>query len=135
MIPSAAARLPEVPPLAAEEVRELVSIGFHGLLNGKGQDALRLFEALTLLRPGDGFPRIGNALALSSLGRPAEAARVLEAALASRPHDDSIRLFLGMTLRFANRGHHARAVLSPLVSRCDDSSATRLARHLSDLPP
>ncbi len=125
--------VPVAAPLTAEEMRELVSIGFHGALNGRPHAALRLFQMLEVLRPEEGFPRIGQALALMALGRPDEAARLLEAALASRPHDDSLRVFLGMTLRIANRGHRARSVLSSLAGRTEDSAPIRLARQLSAL--
>ncbi|HEV7692570.1 MAG TPA: hypothetical protein VGO52_17165, partial [Hyphomonadaceae bacterium] len=66
--------------LEAGEVRRLASIGFHAVLNGKPEAAQRLFEGLSVVRPDDGFPRIGCALALMQRGRAEEAVRVLEAA-------------------------------------------------------
>jgi Flp pilus assembly protein TadD len=128
--------LPEatVAGLDAEEVRRLASIGFHGVLNGQPEAALRLFEGLGTLRPDAGFPRIGSALALMAVGRAADAARVLEDALVRRPDDDEIRVFLGMTLHIANRTHQARAVLEPVVARETDTPIARLARQMLDLP-
>jgi|GEM_PF-2063478 len=118
-------------PLAAEEIRQLVSIGFHGVLNGKVDEARRLFEQLAVLRPGEGFPHIGTALALAAMGRPDEAAAVLEKVLAQRPDDDEVRVFLGMMLRLARRDHHARTVLAALSGRDGETPAHRLARSLT----
>ncbi len=123
-----------VDALDAGEIRRLVSIGFHGVMNGKPEAALRLFSELGSLRPDEGFPRIGSALALMAVGRANDAVRVLEGALAKRPDDDEIRVFLGMTLRIANRGHQARAVLAPVIKRETDTPTARLARQLFDLP-
>lgn len=125
----------DVDPLGPEEIRSLVSIGFHGLLNGKHGIALRLFEALQLVRPQAPFPRIGSALSMMAAGRADEAARVLERAHALLPQDDDIRVFLGMALRIANRGHQARVVLAPLVETDSDAPAVRLARRLGNSPP
>lgn len=119
--------------LEPEEVRRLVSIGFHGVLNGKPEPALRLFESLCTVRPDAGFPRIGCALALIAMGRAEEAVRVLEETLRRRPDDDDVRVYLGMTLRMANRGQQAGAVLTTLAERNDDSARTRLARQLLKL--
>ena len=120
--------------LEGSEIRQLVSVGFHGLLNGKPQAALRLFEGLTALRPEAGFPRIGKALALLACGRAQEAARVLEDALLARPDDDDLRVFLGMTLHVGQREHHARAVLATLTERGIGSPAARLAQRLCGQP-
>ncbi len=120
--------------LDPEEIRQLVAIGFHGVLTGKPEASLRLFEGMGTLRPNEGFPRIGSALALMAVGRANEAARVLEEALAKRPDDDEIRVFLGMTLRIANRAHQARAVLAPVMKREVETPTVRLARQLFDLP-
>ncbi len=126
------------PPLAAfdaEEIRELLLVGFHGTLNGKPEPALRLFEMLGALHPQEGFLHIGNAIAMLAVGLPPdEVSRVLETALQNRPQDDEIRVFLGMTLRIANRGQLARAVLEPLALRDCNTPTARLARRLLDLP-
>ncbi len=134
MIAPVACARPALAVLDGEEIRLLVSIGFHGALNGKPDAALRLFEALGVLRPQDGFPHIGSAVALMAVGRPNEAARVLEEVLTRRPDDDLVRVFLGMTLRLANRGHHARAVLAILAERDSDTPIARLARQLLESP-
>jgi Flp pilus assembly protein TadD len=133
MIASAGAA--QAPHLTLEpaEVRRLVSIGFHALLNGKPEAAQRLFEGLSLVRPHEGFPRIGCALALMQRGRAEEAVKVLEDALRRCPNDEHVRVFLGMSLRLANRGSQAGAVLAPLAGRTDDSGGTRFARQLLNL--
>ena len=120
--------------LGLEEVRRLASIGFHGVLNGAAEPALRLFEGLTVLRPHASCPRIGSALALLALGHPEEAARVLERAQALQPDDDQVRVFLGMTLCFADRAQHGCAVLAQLARGQADMPAARLARRLLRLP-
>jgi len=120
--------------LEAQEVRRLVSIGFHAVLNGAPNSALRLFESLTTLRPRAGFPRIGSALALLATGRPEEAARVMERAHALQPHDDEVRVILGMTLCFAERSQRGCAVLAQVAQREADMPAARLARRLLKLP-
>jgi Flp pilus assembly protein TadD len=125
----------EVEALGPGEIRSLVSIGFHGLLNGQHEPALRLFEALQVLRPLAPFPLIGSALSMIAAGRADEAARVLERAHALLPQDDDVRVFLGMTLRIASRGHQARAVLGTLVGSDSDTPAVRLARRLCNSPP
>lgn len=119
--------------LESDEIRRLVSIGFHGALNGKPEAAQRLFENLCVVRPDDGFPRIGWALALMARGRAEEAVRMLEEALRCRPDDDDVRVFLGMALRMANRGGQAGAVLSTLADRSGESAGTRLAQQLLKL--
>jgi len=116
--------------LRPEEIRSLVSIGFHGLLNGKHEAALRLFEGLGVLRPHAPFPRIGSALSLIAAGRAEEAIRVLERTHELLPQNDEVRVFLGMTLRIASREHQARAVLATLVGRDAQEPAARLARRL-----
>jgi Flp pilus assembly protein TadD len=120
--------------LEPEEIRRLASIGFHGLLNGRSVAALRLFESLVALRPGATFPLIGSALALLATGRPEEAARVLEHAQALQPDDEQVRVFLGMTLCFAERTQRGWAVLASLAQRGADMPAVRLARRLLRLP-
>lgn len=118
----------------ADEMRRLVSIGFYGALNGQAEPALRLFDALGMLRPDQGFPYIGKALALMATGRPSEAARVLEDGLARYPGDDEMRVLLGVSLRVGNRGHHARAVLESLAVRDAQTAAVRFARKLIAMP-
>ncbi len=60
--------------------------------------------------------------------------RALEAAQAAKPHDDEVRVFLGMALRIANRGNHARAVLATMAQDTSDTPVVRLARALCDSP-
>ncbi len=67
-------------------------------------------------------------------GRVHEAVRVLEKAQALKPHDDDVRVFLGMALRLANHGHHARAVLATMAQDTSDTPVVRLARGLCELP-
>jgi Flp pilus assembly protein TadD len=122
-------------PLDAQEIRQLVSIGFHGALNGRPEGALRLFEGLAGVRPTEGFPRIGSALALLAMGRANEAVRVLQDALIIRPDDEQIRVFLGMTLCVASRGTHARKVLRTLTESAVDTPVARLARRLFEYRP
>jgi predicted Zn-dependent protease len=122
-------------PLEAGEIRRLVSIGFHAVLNGKPQLAKRLFDGLAALRPQEGFPRIGKALALLAEGRPHEAARVLEDALARRPQDEDLQVFLGMALHIGQRAHHARTVLAALAQSDGASPAARLAQRLFEQRP
>ncbi len=124
----------ETAALSSGEVRELVSIGFHGLLNGKPEPALRLFDGLSVLRPSETFPLIGWGLALMASGRVHEAVRILEKAQALKPHDDDVRVFLGMALRLANHEHHARAVLATMAQGTGDTPVVRLARGLCELP-
>jgi predicted Zn-dependent protease len=119
--------------LESGEVRRLVSIGFHGVFNGKPKAALRLFEALSVIRPNEGFPRIGRALALLAMGRAEEAVRVLEETSSCRPDDDDVRVYLGMALRLANRGRQSDAVLASVAERPGDSARTRLAQQLLKL--
>jgi len=119
--------------LEAGEIRRLVSIGFHAVLNGQPEAAQRLFEGLSVVRPDHGFPRIGCALALMQKGKAEEAVRVLERALRRCPNDEQVRVFLGMSLRMANRVCQAGAVLAPLAARSGDSAGTRFARQLLKL--
>lgn len=120
--------------LEPEEIRRLASIGFHGLLNGRALGALHLFEHLAVLRPNATFPLIGSALALLTTGRPEEAARVLEQAQVLQPDDQQVRVFLGMTLCFAESTQRGCAVLASLAQRGADMPAVRLARRLLRLP-
>jgi hypothetical protein len=63
--------------LSIDEVRLLSSVGFMAAKSGCLVPALRIFEALAVLRPGVGFPFIGMALAYLAVGMPAEAVCVL----------------------------------------------------------
>jgi Flp pilus assembly protein TadD len=134
-MPMSAAAAAQASDMALQpvEVRRLVSIGFYAVLNGKPEAGQRLFEALSVVRPDESFPRIGCALALMQRGRAEEAVRVLEDALGRCPNDDQVRVFLGMSLRLANRGSQAGAVLAPLAERSSDSAGTRFARQLLKL--
>ncbi len=120
----------EVVALSSAEIRELVAIGFRGLLNGRQQPALQVFEALSVLRPGETFPLIGRGLAHLASGRVNEALRVLDAALAMQPDDEDARVFLGMALNLANYEHHSRAVLAAVAQDPRDLPVARLARGL-----
>jgi predicted Zn-dependent protease len=133
MIAPAGAFDPSNVALESAEIRRLVSIGFHGALNGKPEAAQRLFENLEVLRPDAGFPRIGCALTLLARGRAEEAVRLLECALLRHPDDEDMRVFLGLALRMANRGRQAGAVLSSVAQCKRESAGTRLAQQLLTL--
>jgi len=119
--------------LTANEIQQLVWLGFQGVLNGTPAAALRVFNALSVVRPNEGFPRIGVALAQMSTGRAEEAVRTLEEVARRLPQDEYVRVFLGMALRMANRGHQADSVLASLADRRDDAATSRLARQLRKL--
>ena len=119
---------PFPPPaeIAGEEMRTLVRIGFHGLFNGRPALALRLFEALTHLRPDRAFPYVGRALALTMVGRAGEAVRVLEGeGRIACPKDESITLFLGVALHFDGRLSRARQVLSSVAENAEGAALAR----------
>lgn len=120
--------------LGAAEVRRLMEIGLHAAFNGQPNRALRLFEALSRLRPDAAFPRIGMAQSLLTAGREAEAVRVLEVLHAVAPQDDDVRVMLGLALRIARRAAQTERVLLPLLDDGRDARAARLARRLIALP-
>lgn len=119
--------------LSANEIQQLVQLGFQGALNGMPDASLRIFNALSVIRPDEAFPRIGIAVAKMSMGRAEEAVRTLEEIAQRRPNDADVQVFLGMALRMANRGRQADGVLATLAERKDEGATTRLARQLQKL--
>jgi tetratricopeptide (TPR) repeat protein len=117
--------------LDADDVRTLANLGLWGAFGGRAAEALRLFEALTRLRPGAAWPHVGTAQALLASGRAHQAIRALEAALDASPDDAEIRALLGLALRVGRQGAHERRVLGPLVDAASDSGGARLARGLA----
>ena len=134
MIGLAGAAPPQPQELRTEELRELMSIGLHAAFNGRVEPALRLFDALGRLRPGESFPRIGTAQALLAARRFDQAVRLLEATLAEQPEDDAVRVMLGLALQVALRESQGRQVLAPLLEADRDAQASRLACELLTAP-
>lgn len=95
-------------PLSAQEIRLLSSIGFMAAKSGCLVPAVRIFEALAVLRPGLGFPFIGMSIAYLAVGMAGEAVHVLSnRALPSCSDQAELKLWLGLALQQA--GNHAAA--------------------------
>lgn len=64
-------------PLDSSEIRLLSAIGFWAAKSGYLVPAVRIFEALIILRPGAEFPYIGLAMAYMAVGMHDDASHTL----------------------------------------------------------
>jgi tetratricopeptide (TPR) repeat protein len=108
----------ETPPVTSEEVKLLAQIGFLAATSGYVVPAIRLFEGLRVLRPGQAFPFIGLALARMTVGAFQDAVRVLrEEGLRAVPESEEIQVYLGLALALAKQPQDAQRLLNTLLAK------------------
>ena len=94
--------------LSRNEIRLLSSVGFLAAKAGCLVPAVRIFESLAVLRPGQAFPFIGMAIAYLAVGMAGEAVKILrDRAIPSCPDVAGLGLWLSFALQQA--GDHAAA--------------------------
>ncbi|MFC7206472.1 tetratricopeptide repeat protein [Comamonas endophytica] len=92
----------------ASDIRLLTQVGFLAAGRGDVPRALRIFNALALLRPGQAFSFVGLACALMNAARAPEAVQKLQAAcLPPGPESDLVQAFQGLALQLAGRAGKA----------------------------
>jgi cytochrome c-type biogenesis protein CcmH/NrfG len=116
--------------LDSDEVQLLADLGFMAGNLGHGKEAFAIFDAMTVLRPGQVFVELGHALARMGTGHYQEAATQLaKKSLVAHPHSEDVRIFLGWSLMLAKRPDEARAALAPLLELPANTPSRRLARE------
>lgn len=129
----------QLPDIDTRHIQLLTPIGFLAAGRGDVQSAVRIFEALALLRPEHAFPLVGLATALMNSGRAAEAVQRLQSVhLPAGPETDMLRALHGLALQLAGRNAESHFVLRQVVAqaRCGAlSDGARLAcRALGEEP-
>lgn len=135
-VPDTAMPLPE-----AADVQLLTQIGFLAAGRGDAPRALRIFEALVLLRPQRAFAYVGLAATLLNAGRAMDAVQRLQTVrLPAGPEADMLEAFTGLALQLAGRSGESAYVLRQVVDRAQQGGASEgalLAARLrgEDLDP
>lgn len=102
----------------AADVQLLTQVGFLAAGRGDAPRALRIFEALALLRPERAFVYVGLAATLLNAGRAMEAVQRLQAVrLPPGPETDMLDAFKGLALQLADRSGESTYVLRQVVNR------------------
>ncbi|QKV54384.1 hypothetical protein [Comamonas antarctica] len=125
------------------DVQLLIQVGFLAAGRGDVAAALRIFEALAVLRPEQAFAFVGLGSALMNAGRAGEAVQRLQAvSLPPGAEADMLDSFKALALQLAGRHSESRSLLRQLVLRAGSvarSPGARLAARLlgeaSDKPP
>lgn len=121
-------------PPDKDDVQLLLQVGFLAAGRGEVAAALRIFEALAVLRPDQAFGFVGLGSALMNAGRAGEAVQRLQAVrLPPGPEADMLDSFKGVALQLAGRHSESRALLRQLVLRAPTaipSPGTLLAARL-----
>lgn len=119
-------------PIDSSDIRLLTQLGFLAAGRGDVSRALRIFEALALLRPHAAFAFVGLASALMNGGRATEAVQRLQSVrLPSGPEADMLQAFLGVALQLAGRTAESRAVLrQTMLDAATPSEGALLAARL-----
>ena len=98
------------------DLQLLTQVGFLAAVRGDLRRALRIFEALALLRPERAFPFVGLVTAFMHSGRASEAvARLQAVCLPAGPESDMLEAFRGLALQLAGRQSESTYVLRQVV--------------------
>ena len=121
--------------ICSEDIRLLSALGFMSARQGYIVPAIRIFEALTVLRPTHTFPYVGLALANLYVGNSNEAAHILlNRGLKACPEDPEIHLYLSLALQTSGFNKESEIVADTLIHSSEiDESQLQLARLVSDL--
>lgn len=122
------------PYLSSEEIRLMAAIGFMSAKAGCLVPAVRIFEALAVLRPGHSFPYIGMAIAYMAIGMASEAVYVLrDRAIPACGENHDLGLWLGLALQQAGNRIAAQTALNASLRELPSDELPSLARFLSIL--
>lgn len=113
----------------SDDVQLLTQAGFLAAGRGNVAAALRIFEALALLRPEQAFGFVGLGSALMNAGRVNEAVQRLQSVrLPPGPEADMLDSFKGVALQLAGRHSESRFLLRQLVLRARSGTPSPGAR-------
>lgn len=120
--------------ISTAELRLLAAIGFFAAKSGYLAVAVRIFEALRILRPGATFPFIGLAIAYLAVDMATDAVSVLRDR-GARECTDSSELSIWLSLSYHQSGNHAQALAQLRTSLISDPAevASPLAGYLSSM--
>ena len=112
-----------------EDIQLLTQTGFLAAGRGDVPRALRIFEALVVLRPDHAFGFIGIASALMNAGRATEAVQRLQSVrLPPGAETDMLEAFLGLALQLAGRVSESHYLLRRTVRHARPDGLTEGAR-------
>lgn len=118
----------------ASDVQLLTQVGFLAAGRGDVTRALRIFEALAVLRPDRAFAFVGLASALMNAGRASEAAQRLQSvSLPTGPEADMLNSFRSLALQLAGRPGESTYLLRQIVTRSRHTTASEGALLASRL--
>ena len=126
------------------DIRLLTEVGFLAAGRGDVPRALRIFEALVVLRPDRALGFVGLTSALMNTGRAAEAVQRLQAVrLPAGPESDMLQAFQALALQLAGRAGESTYLLRQIVGRAHQEppsegmqlAARLLGETLSAAPP
>lgn len=105
-------------PPDSSDIQLLTQVGFLAAGRGDVPRALRIFEALVVLRPDRAFGFVGMASALMNAGRAAEAVQRLQpVCLPDGPEADMLDSFKGLALQLCGRSGESTYLLRQIVRR------------------
>ncbi|MBS7777592.1 tetratricopeptide repeat protein [Acidovorax sp. CCYZU-2555] len=114
-----------MPLPSKDDLQLLTQVGFLAAGRGDVAAALRIFEALALLRPDRSFAYVGLATALLNAGRAGDAVQRLDTVHLPRgPELDMLEAFKGLALQFAERRGESTYVLRQIVGRARQADAS-----------
>lgn len=121
-------------PPDASDIQLLTQVGFLAAGRGDVPRALRIFEALALLRPDRAFAFVGLTSALMNAGRASEAVQRLQSvSLPAGPEADMLDSFQSLALQLAGRPGESTYLLRQIVSRSRHAPASEGALLASRL--
>lgn len=137
--------MPATEFLSADDIHLLTEVGMVGAGARLHVDALALFEALAVLRPGRDFPWIGQVAVWLNRGQADEAVRVLQQGCqcaAQAPehgptaHSDDLTLltaFLGFAQHMARRTADSRQTMQAVLAMPYHPHAHAMAKDMLGL--
>ena len=109
----------------AADVQLLTQVGFLAAGRGDVPRALRIFEALALLRPERAFAYVGLAATLLNAARAMDAVQRLQTVrLPDGAEADMVEAFKGLALQLAGRSGESTYVLRRVVDRACQGNAS-----------
>ena len=135
-------------PLRPADVRLLTEIGFVAAAAGMQQQALRVFNGLSVLRPHRAFPYIGQATTHLNAGEHEQAEQALRRGRLQLDEEARVEpgtelliedrallaAFHGLALQLGQRNTEAARALSDALSLQADGPAARMACAMLGLP-
>ena len=120
-----------MPPPDKDDIQLLIQVGFLAAGRRELAAALRIFEALAVLRPDQAFGYVGLGSALMNAGRAGEAVQRLQSVhLPPGPDADMLDSFKAVALQLAGRHSESRSLLRQLLQRAGPA-ATSPGAHLA----